>query len=238
MSDEPSNVAAKFLFEEGDVEAGFAEAAVVVEREFTFATVHQGYIENHNALALWHGDGELTVWCSSQGHFTIRAEVADILDVPISKVKVIPTEIGGGFGGKTTCYLEPLAAALGRKAGRPVKMTMGRADILKATGPTPGGYIRVKMGADSDGKITAAEAYMAFEAGGIPRVGRGRRLHVRVRALQRREREDRGRRRGREPAQDARLPRTGAPRRRSSPARRWWTRFASSSESTCLTFAR
>ena len=167
-SEEPSNVAAKFLFEEGDVEAGFAEAAVVVEREFTFATVHQGYIENHNALALWHGDGELTVWCSSQGHFTIRAEVADILDVPVSKVKVIPTEIGGGFGGKTTCYLEPLAAALGRKAGRPVKMTMARADILKATGPTPGGYVRVKMGVDSDGKLTAGEAYMAFEAGGYP----------------------------------------------------------------------
>ena len=168
VDDQPSNVAAKFLFEEGDVEAGFAAADVVVDREFTCAMVHQGYIENHNALALWHGDGELTVWCSSQGHFTIRSELADILDWPISKIKVIPTEIGGGFGGKTTVYLEPLAAALARVAGRPVKMTMPRADILKATGPTPGAYMRVKMGATKDGKITAAQAYLAFEAGGFP----------------------------------------------------------------------
>ncbi len=168
LTDTPSNIAAHLLYETGDVEQGFADADLVIEREFTAETVHQGYIEPQNALAQWHGDGQLTVWCSSQGAFTVRGELSDILDWPISKIKVIPTEIGGGFGGKTTVYLEPLAAVLSKKTGRPVKMTMDRAEVLQATGPTPGGYMRIKMGVTKDGQITAAQAYLAFEAGGFP----------------------------------------------------------------------
>ena len=168
INETPSNVAAHLEFETGDTEKGFAEASLVVERDFLMETVHQGYIETHNASAQWHGDGQLDVWCSSQGAFTIRHEVSDIVDCPISKVRVTPMEIGGGFGGKTTAYLEPLAAALSKKAGRPVKMAMDRTEVLQATGPTPGGYVRVKIGVTDEGKITAAEAYIAFEAGGFP----------------------------------------------------------------------
>ncbi len=164
----PSNVAKHFQFKLGDTAQGFAAAKVIVEREFHTATVHQGYIEPHNATALFNPDGMLTIWCSTQGAFTVRAQVAELLQLPISRVKVVPTEIGGGFGGKIRVYLEPVAALLSRKAGKPVKVLMNRADVFEGTGPTPGSYIRVKMGADANGRLTAAEAYLAYEAGAFP----------------------------------------------------------------------
>lgn len=167
-TDKHSNVAKHIQFKVGDVEKGFASASLVIEREFTTATVHQGYIEPHNATALWNADGSLTVWCSTQGAFTVRAQLAELLDLPIAKIKVVPMEIGGGFGGKIRVYLEPVAAVLSRKAGRPVKVTMNRADVFEGTGPTPGSYIKVKMGVDAAGKLVAAQAYLAYEAGAYP----------------------------------------------------------------------
>ncbi len=167
-ADQPSNVASRTIHEEGDVEAGFAAADRVFEGEYTLSMVHQGYIEPHNALAYWSADGHLRVECSSQGQFGIRSELADHLHWPISKINVFPSEIGGGFGGKTTIYLEPLAAVLSRKSGRPVKLTMSRSEILRATGPAPGGYAWVKIGVTNEGRITAAQAMYAFDAGAYP----------------------------------------------------------------------
>jgi CO/xanthine dehydrogenase Mo-binding subunit len=163
-----SNVAKHFRFQLGDVEKGFAAAAAVVEHEFHTATVHQGYIEPHNATALWNADGSVTIWSSTQGAFTARAQVSELLQIPVAKIRVVPMEIGGGFGGKIRVYLEPVAAALSRKCGRPVKVTMNRTEVFEGTGPTPGSYIRVKIGADRGGRITAAEAYLAYEAGAFP----------------------------------------------------------------------
>ncbi len=164
----PTNVAKHFWFEKGDIAQGFAAADVVIEREFDTATVHQGYIEPHNATALWNADGKVTVWMSTQGSFTVRQQTAELLRLPVSSVKVVPMEIGGGFGGKISVYLPPVAAALSKKCGRPVKLIMSRADVFEATGPTPGSYIRVKLGATKEGKITAGEAWIAFEAGAYP----------------------------------------------------------------------
>ncbi|MFN4258504.1 MAG: xanthine dehydrogenase family protein molybdopterin-binding subunit [Gemmataceae bacterium] len=163
-----SNIAKHIQFKHGDVQAGFKQAAVVIEREFHTATVHQGYIEPHNATAMYNPDGQLTIWCSTQGSFTVRAQVAELLHVPVSKVKVVPMEIGGGFGGKIRVYLEPVAALLSRKTGKPVKVLMNRAEVFEGTGPTPGSYIKVKIGADQQGRITAAQAYLAYEAGAFP----------------------------------------------------------------------
>ena len=163
-----SNIASRSVFEAGDIEKGFQEADVIVEHEYTTASVHQGYIEPHSATAQWSPDGNLTIWCSSQGQFAVRDFTASILGIPVSNVKVIPMEIGGGFGGKTLVYLEPVAALLSRKTGHPVKLTMSRTEVFEATGPTSGGYLRVKMGANKEGRITAAEAYLAFEAGAFP----------------------------------------------------------------------
>jgi CO/xanthine dehydrogenase Mo-binding subunit len=164
----PSNVAKHLQFKKGDVAKGFAEAALVIEHEFKTATVHQGYIEPHNATALWNADGTITIWCSTQGAFTVRAQCAELLQIPISRIKVVPMEIGGGFGGKIRVYLEPVAAILSRKAGRPVKVLMNRAEVFEGTGPTPGSFIRVKMGADKTGRLTAAQGYLAYEAGAFP----------------------------------------------------------------------
>jgi CO/xanthine dehydrogenase Mo-binding subunit len=131
--------------------------------------VHQGYIEPQNGTAQYNPDGQVTIWCSTQGSFGVREQVSEILELPISNIRVIPMEIGGGFGGKNGVYLEPLAVLLSKKSGyRPVKLTMSRADVLAATGPTSGSYIKVKMGADANGKITAAEATLLYEAGAYP----------------------------------------------------------------------
>ncbi len=164
----PTNIASHFVFQQGDVEQGFKDADVVVEREFRTRPVHQGYIEPHSATARWDKDGRVTVWGSSQGHFAIRDFAAMVLGLPVSQVKVVPMEVGGGFGGKLVPYVEPVAAALSKKTGRPVKITMTRQEVFEGTGPTAGGYIRAKLGAKKDGRITAAAAHLIYESGAFP----------------------------------------------------------------------
>jgi xanthine dehydrogenase molybdenum-binding subunit len=167
--DVPSNIAAHYQEQVGDIQKGFQEASVIVEREFFTSMVHQGYIEPQNATAQYNPDGQITIWCSTQGSFGVREQTAEILEIPISRLRVIPMEIGGGFGGKVGVYLEPVATLLSRKSGhRPVKMTMSRSDVLAATGPTSGSYIKVKMGASRDGKLTAVQVTLAYEAGAYP----------------------------------------------------------------------
>jgi len=166
--DQPTNIASHIQFQRGDLAAGFKAADHIVEHEFKTATVHQGYIEPQNALALYSADGHITLYCSTQGSFNVRTLTASMLCIPDGNIRVIPAEIGGGFGGKTTVYLEPLAVLLSKKSGRPVKMSMTRAEVLRATGPTSGTWMRAKIGATRDGKITAAEIWMAYEAGAFP----------------------------------------------------------------------
>ena len=163
-----SNLANHFEFRLGEIEQGWHEAEVIVEHETFTSPIHQGYIEPHSATAQWHSDGSLTLWSSSQGHFNVRDQTARLINMPISKVKAVPLEIGGGFGGKTLVYVEPVAAALARKAGRPVKVTMSRTEVFEATGPTSGTHIRVKLGAKKDGRLVAAEAHLIYEAGAFP----------------------------------------------------------------------
>ena len=167
---ETTNLANRFEFRAGDLEAGFREADVVVEESFSTEFVHQGYIEPHATTALWAGDGNVTVYASCQGSFPFRDHLATMLDLPMSKIKVIPTEIGGGFGGKGMggVYLEPTAAFLSKKSGRPVKIVMSRSDVFLGTGPASGTNISVKLGATRDGRITAAEAHLVYEAGAFP----------------------------------------------------------------------
>ena len=163
-----SNVAGKTELKLGDIEAGFKEADVVVEREFSTSWVHQGYIEAQNATALWNNDDTITVWNSSQGTFNHRELMAEILKHPVSMIKIVPLEIGGGFGGKIPVYLEVPAAMLSKKTGQPVKMIMSRTEVFEGTGPASGTESRVKIGATKDGKITAAYAELVYEAGAYP----------------------------------------------------------------------
>ncbi len=164
----PGNVASHLQLKLGDVEQGFSEADIVIEREYNTQTVHQGYIEPFACTAQWMPEGRLTIWTSTQGIFGVRGNVAAILDVPESMIKVVPMEIGGGFGGKGTGYLEPVAAVLSRKTGQPVKMVMSRKEVFEGTGPSSGSFIRCKIGAKNDGTFTAAQLYMVYEAGAYP----------------------------------------------------------------------
>ena len=149
-----TNIANHFEFRMGDLDAGFAAADVVVERTVSTSAFHQGYIEPHSGTAMWHDDGNLTIWSSSQGHFTVRDHTARLVGVPVSSVKAIPMEIGGGFGAKLAVYMEPLAALLAKKAHAPVKVAMNRTEVFEATGPTSGTEISCRIGATNDGKIT------------------------------------------------------------------------------------
>ena len=161
----PSNIAKRVEFGFGDLEAGFAKADVIVEREFTTKPVHQGYIEPHACLASVSEDGQAELWCTTQGQFIVRSFCAKLLGMEVSQLRVTASEIGGGFGGKTVVYLEPLALALSRKACQPVKMVMSRTEVFQASGPTSGANVWVKVGATKDGRITAADALLKYQAG-------------------------------------------------------------------------
>ena len=163
-----TNIANKFEFSLGDVEQGFKDADVIVEKETTTQAVHQGYIEPQAGVAHWQADGKVTVWSSSQGQFTVRDQTARFLGIPIGQVKAIPMEIGGGFGAKGITYVEPIAALLSQKTGRPVKVQLTRTEVFEATGPTSGTKIKVKIGATKDGKLIAGEAELIYEAGAFP----------------------------------------------------------------------
>src|SRR5438034_10828396 len=114
-----NNIANRMEFKRGDVARGFDEADVVIEREFRTPMVHQGYIEPHACVARHGQAGRVTIWCTTQGPFVVRDACAGILGIDAARIKVIPSEIGGGFGGKIVVYIEPLAAVLSRKANRP-----------------------------------------------------------------------------------------------------------------------
>jgi len=161
----PSNVAKRIEFGHGDIAAGFAQADVVVERSFTTKPVHQGYIEPHACVASVSEDGQAELWVTTQGHWIVRAHCARLLGWDVGKIRVTASEIGGGFGGKTVVYLEPIALALSKKARRPVKMVMTREEVFRASGPTSGAHVRIRIGVRKDGRIVAAEGELKYQAG-------------------------------------------------------------------------
>ncbi|WP_374333614.1 xanthine dehydrogenase family protein molybdopterin-binding subunit, partial [Aestuariivirga sp.] len=161
----PSNIAKRTEFGHGDVDAGFKEADVIVERSFRTEQTHQGYIEPHACVASVSPDGTGELWVCTQGHFVYRNHCAMLLGMDVSKLRVTSSEIGGGFGGKTHVWAEPVALALSRKANRPVKLTMTRDEVFRASGPTSATSIDVRIGAKKDGTIVAADATLRFTCG-------------------------------------------------------------------------
>ena len=160
-----SNIAKVVTFKKGDVEAGFKTADVIFESTYTTKPVHQGYIEPHACLVTYGADKQVTIHSSSQGHFMVRAYTAKLLGIDIANIRCTPAEIGGGFGGKTLIYLEPVAVALSRKSGKSVKMQMTREEVFRGSGPTSGASMTVKIGAKKDGTIVAAQQVLKFQAG-------------------------------------------------------------------------
>ncbi len=163
-----SNISKRLEFKLGDVDKGFAMADEIVEASFKTKPVHQGYIEPQACLARFDTDGQAEVWSSSQGHFMVRALTCKLLGMKTGDLRAHAAEIGGAFGGKTTVYVEPLAVALSKKAGHPVKIMLGREEVFKATGPTSGASMTIKIGVTRDGKIVAAEGIFKYQAGAFP----------------------------------------------------------------------
>jgi CO/xanthine dehydrogenase Mo-binding subunit len=166
--DAPTNVAQYMRMDRGDVEQGFAEADVIAEGEFATPTAHQGYIEPHACVATINEGGQANIWCCTQGHFDVRSLTAKVLNKNVADLRVTASEIGGGFGGKTTIYLEPVAVAMSGKAHRPVRMAMTREEVFRASGPTSATKSKIKIGAKADGTLTAMQAWIGYEAGAFP----------------------------------------------------------------------
>jgi CO/xanthine dehydrogenase Mo-binding subunit len=163
-----SNRWLRFAIVRGDAARALAGAAAVFSGRFTLQPVHQGYIEPHACVASWNADGQAQIWCSSQGQFAIRSMTAGILQIEIANVRVYPLEIGGGFGGKTTVYLEPVAMLLSKKSGRPVRLAMKREEVFRSTGPAPGAVIDLTMGAAADGTLLGADIELKYHGGAFP----------------------------------------------------------------------
>ncbi len=161
----PSNISRVSEFGHGDIDAGFAEADVIIEKSYKTEQTHQGYIEPHACLASVSPDGTGELWVTTQGHFFYRNTCAALLGMDVAKLKVTSSEIGGGFGGKTHVWMEPVALVLSRKANRPVKVVMTREEVFRATGPTSSTSVDVKIGARNDGRITAASAVLRYQNG-------------------------------------------------------------------------
>lgn len=152
----------------GDIEAGFAEADLVVEDSFKTEATHQGYIEPHACLAQLGGDNKGELWCCTQGHWNVQKLCAAMLGLETSQLRVTASEIGGGFGGKTAVFIEPVALALSRKTSRPVKLVMSRSEVFRATGPTASTSMDIKIGMKKDGTITAGQGTFRLQGGAFP----------------------------------------------------------------------
>lgn len=163
------NVARYMEFGHGDVDAGFAAADIVRAHTYKTEATHQGYIEPHAAVGQLGEDGRGEMWVCTQGHWYIRRMSAAVVGIEAANLRVTPSEIGGGFGGKTTIFMEPLTLALSKKAGgRPVKLVMSRSEVLRATGPTASASMDVKLGMKKDGTITAGQIYFRMQGGAFP----------------------------------------------------------------------
>jgi len=162
-----ANVTQQVRLQRGDVAQGFAASDLVIEHTYRVPMVHQGYLEPHAVLAQWDRAGLLTIWTSTQGSFNTRSEVADVLGLPENRVRVIPMECGGGFGGKIRALCEPVTALLARAAGRPVRYVMTRREELEAGMPAPQVIIRLKTAVKRDGTLMALEADTILESGAL-----------------------------------------------------------------------
>ena len=165
----PPNIVSYMDFGHGDLEAGFSDADLIMENTYKTEAAHQGYIEPHACVGQLGQDGKGEMWICTQGQWFIRKMCASVLGLEASQLRVTPSEIGGGFGGKTTIFSEALSLALSRKAGgRPVKLVMTRSEVLRATGPTASASMDVKIGMKKTGKMTAASAVFRMQGGAFP----------------------------------------------------------------------
>jgi xanthine dehydrogenase molybdenum-binding subunit len=159
------NIPLRMEFSRGDIEVGFKEADVVLENTYRTQKVHHGYAETRSAVADIDSNGNLTIWSDNSSIFNTREMVAGFLKMPLNRIRVVPVEVGGTFGGKGRQPLSPLCAILAQKTGRPVKIAMTRAEDMQANYPPPSTIITLKMGVTRDGRLTAVSGEFIYDCG-------------------------------------------------------------------------
>lgn len=167
------NVASHSRIHHGDVEAAFSACFRVYEHHFTTPSVHAGYTEPRAATARWEGDGSLTVWSNGQLPYEVQATLADILQLPVSRIRVLVPGIGGGFGGKLRISLEHHAALLARAAGRPVKIISTCEEEFTAAHPRQASIVTLRTGVARDGTLLAKQARVIMDCGAYAGSGPG-----------------------------------------------------------------
>jgi CO/xanthine dehydrogenase Mo-binding subunit len=163
------NLIARFEREIGNVESGFAEVDRIFEHTFFTPFVHAGYIEPHACMAEAGVDGKVTIWTSTQDAWAIRADVSEALGCPVTKVRVVPTEIGGGFGAKIRGTIEHIAALLAQRSGRPIRLEMTREEDHQGVNPRHPHFITIRTGAKLDGTLVARELDVTMDHGAYGR---------------------------------------------------------------------
>ncbi len=149
----------------GEVDQAFQDADRVFEETYHSQAINQGFLEPMACVANVEANGRLTIWASTQGPYQVRAQLASVLDIAISRIKVTAMELGGGFGAKLRLAFEAFPAVLAMKTGRPVKLVNTRAEVFTLNGPRLATNIYLKTGVTKDGRITAREAYSIFDLG-------------------------------------------------------------------------
>jgi CO/xanthine dehydrogenase Mo-binding subunit len=157
----------------GDVERGWEEADRIFEHRFRTGMVHQGYTEPRAAVAQWDSSGTVTVWSNTQLPFEVQNTLAEIVQMPPSKIRVVVPGIGGGFGGKLRVGVEHFAVLLARKTGRAVKVVTTSQEELTAAYPRQGAVVELKTGVTNDGRIVAKEGRIWFDTGAFAGSGPG-----------------------------------------------------------------
>ncbi|MDB5076978.1 MAG: aldehyde oxidase and xanthine dehydrogenase molybdopterin binding protein, partial [Chloroflexi bacterium] len=160
----PPNVTNAKRYRRGNIEAGFAEADVVIERTYKTSWVHQLHLEPQSSTAAPDGAGNLTVWTSTQGAFSVRNSVATSTGLPQHRVNVISMEVGGAFGAKYA-LIDPLVGALAWQLQRPVTLIYSRGDEMRSANPAPAFEVQVSTGAKKDGTLTALKARIVADNG-------------------------------------------------------------------------
>lgn len=162
------NIVDEANFKRGDISRGFEEAEIIVEHTFSSSIVHQSYIEPQGVIAQPDPMNQgMTIWSSTQAPLDIRDEIAELMGMSLSDVRVIPTSVGGGFGGKFGLY-ELLIAIASQKLNKPVRMILSRMNELASTTPAPLMRVQARMGADKDGNLIAFEADLLLDSGCYP----------------------------------------------------------------------
>jgi CO/xanthine dehydrogenase Mo-binding subunit len=163
LPEREGNVCYRYRIDRGEIEAVFARADIVVEGEYTFPSVYQYAMETHTVVAQVEGD-EITVWASCQHPFLVRAELADLFCVPVANIRIVVHYLGGGFGSKSYTKMEPLAVALARKAGRPVRIQNRVAESMVTT-RRHNMRCRMRTAANAEGRLLARDVECWFDTG-------------------------------------------------------------------------